>query len=203
MGKGGGSNSGNSGPSESVYQGMLQNSTALVDIAQQQSANSKQLFNLTEPGLKTAEDFYSTLASGDPAAILRATAPEAQQTAQASAGAKSNILATAPQGGERNLALEEVDVKRGATNAGAATGSVLGAPNALASLAGQGIGASISAAGTGIRGISSANQGLSSLGNLQLGQEQVHAQEKGNLLGFGGGLAGDLTTGLVGAFAGV
>jgi len=87
--------------------------------------------------------------------------------------------------------LEAVDVNRGATVSSAATGSVLGAPNALASLAGQGVGESISAAGTGISGIAAGSQTLSSLGNLQLGQEQIHAQEKGNLLGLGGGLAGD------------
>jgi hypothetical protein len=195
------SNSGNSGPSPDVYEGMLKNSTALVDIAQGQAAHADTLFNATEPGLQTAENFYQTLAAGDPAAILKATAPIAQQAAKSAAGAKSNILATSPEGGERNLALEAVDVNRGATVSSAASGAVLGAPNALASLAGQGVGESISAAGTGISGIASANQGLSSLGNLQLGQEQIHAQEKGNLLGTGGSLAGDLTTGLVGAFA--
>lgn len=201
MGGKGGSNSGNSGPSEAVYEGMLKNSTALVDIAQGQAKHADTLFNLTEPGLKTAEDFYQTLAAGDPAAILKATAPISQQAAKSAAGAKANILATSPEGGERNLALEAVDVNRGATVSSAASGAVLGAPNALASLAGQGVGESISAAGTGISGIASANQGLSSLGNIQLGQEQIHAQEKGNLLGLGGGLAGDLTYGLVGAFA--
>lgn len=201
MGGKGGSNSGNSGPSEAVYEGMLKNSTALVDIAQGQARHADTLFNLTEPGLQTAENFYQTLAAGDPAAILKATAPIAQQAAKSAAGAKANILATSPEGGERNLALEAVDVNRGATVSSAASGAVLGAPNALASLAGQGVGESISAAGTGISGIASANQGLSSLGNLQLGQEQIHAQEKGNLLGLGGGLAGDLAFGLTTAFA--
>lgn len=179
MGKGGSSAT---ATDPAIQQGMLANSTALVDIAKQQSDNSKELFNLTEPGLKTAEDFYSTLASGDPAAILKATAPVAQQTAQSAAGAKSSILANSPQGGERNLALEEVDVNRGAINSKAAAGSVLGAPNALAALSGQGVGESIAAAGTGISGISSSNQGLLGLGNLNLGQEQIKAEEKGNFL---------------------
>ena len=191
------SNSGNSGPSPAVYQGMLDNSTALTGIAKEQEANAQTLFNLTEPGLKTAEDFYSTLAAGDPAAILRATAPTAQAAAKTAAGTKANILATAPEGGERNLALEAVDVSRGDTVSKAASGAQLGSYNALASLAGQGVSQSISAAGTGISGISAANQGLSSLGNLQLNQEQIHAQEKGNLLGFGSSAAGDLTTGLL------
>jgi hypothetical protein len=85
LGKGGG-NSGNSGPSQAVYQGMLDNSTALTKIAEEQNVNSQQLYSLTEPGLKTAEDFYSTLASGDPAAILRATAPIAQNADHTAAG---------------------------------------------------------------------------------------------------------------------
>lgn len=201
MGGKGGSNAGNSGPSPEVYQGMLANSTALVDIAKGQAANAEQLFNLTEPGLKTAEDFYSTLSAGDPAAILRATAPTAQAAAESAAGTKANILATSPAGGERNLALEAVDVNRGATVSKAASGAQLGSYNALAQLAGQGVGESISAAGTGISGISAANQGLSSLGGLQLEQEKIKAEEKGNLLGLGGSLAGSLSEGLVGAFA--
>lgn len=201
MGGKGSSNSGNSGPSPAVYEGMLANSTALVDIAKGQAAHADTLFNLTEPGLQTAENFYSTLAAGDPAAILKATAPTAQAAAKTAAGTKANILATSPEGGERNLALEAVDVNRGATVSGAASGAQLGSYNALASLAGQGVGESISAAGTGIGGVSAANQGLSSLGNLQLGQEQIHAQEKGNLLGLGGSLAGSLSSGLATAFA--
>ena len=172
---------------------MADNSTALVDIAQQQSSNSQKLFDVTDPGLKTAANFYNTLASGDPAAILRATAPAAQSAAKTAAGTKANILATAPAGGEKSLALENVDVTRGANVAGAATGAVLGAPNALATLAGQGVGESIAGAGTAISGVSAANQGLASMGNLQLGQEQIGAEEKGNLLGAGGGLAGDIT----------
>jgi hypothetical protein len=176
-----------------VYQGLLDNSTALVDIAKQQSANSEELFNLTEPGLKTAENFYSTLAAGDPAAILRATAPVAQQAAKTAAGAKSNILATSPAGGDRNLALEQVDVNRGATVSGATAGAQLGSYSSLAQLAGQGVGESISAAGTGISGIAAGSQSLSSLGGLQLQQEQIKAEEKGNLLGLGGNLAGDIT----------
>ena len=193
-GKGG---SGNSGPSQAVYEGMLANSTAMTQLAEHEATHGDTLFNLTEPGLQTAETFYQTLAAGDPAAIMKATAPVAQQAAKTAAGTKANLLATAPQGGERNLALESVDVARGADVSKAATGAVLGAPNALASIAGQGVGQSISATGTGISGLSAATQGLSSLGNLQLGQEQIHAQEKGNMLGFAGSAAGDLTTGLL------
>jgi len=97
MGKGG-----PSGPSPEVEQGMLQNQSALVKIAQGQAKNAEQLYQLTEPGLATAENFYETLASGDPGAIMRAISPAAQQVNEASVGAKSNIMANAPSGGEKN-----------------------------------------------------------------------------------------------------
>jgi hypothetical protein len=189
-GKGGGGNSSTSGLSPEIQQGLLANQTALVDIAKGQAANAESLFNLTEPGLKKAEDFYGTLAAGDPAAILRATAPIAEQTAQSAAGSKSNILVTAPSGGERNLALESVDVNRGATVGRAATGEVLQAPRSLAQLAGQGVGESISAAGTGISGLAAGNQALSSLGGIEVQNRQVNAEEKGSVLGSLSSLAG-------------
>ena len=59
----------------------------------------------------------------------------------------------------------------------------LKAPAALASLAGQGVGESISAAGTGVSGLSAASSGLASLGGLQIEQAQFQAQQKGSMLG--------------------
>lgn len=164
------------GLSPEVEAGQLQNSQALVKIAQEQAAHGTQLFNLTEPGLASAENFYSTLSTGDPYAIARAIAPATQQITQATESAKKNILQNAPAGGEKNLALEQADVARGSEVGKLASGAYTGSFNALAQLAGQGVGESISAAGTGISGFSAANQGLS-----QLGQEQI--QQKGAQLG--------------------
>jgi hypothetical protein len=171
---------------------MESNQSALVSIAQEQEKNAQQLYNLTEPGLVQSEDFYQSLASGNPAAIMRAIAPAAQQTAQATAGAKANILANDPAGGEKNLALESADLNRGAQIASSATGATLAAPNALGQLAGQGVGESISAAGTGISGLSSANSGLASLGQLQIQSQQLQAQEKGQQFGILGSLGGTI-----------
>lgn len=185
----GGGKGGGDGLSPEVQQGMLSNQSALVKIAQGQAHNAEQLYNLTEPGLVTAENFYETLSSGDPGAIMRAIAPATQQVSEASAGAKSNIMANAPAGGEKNLALDMVDVSRGAEIGHLAGGATTGAPNALASLAGQGIGESISAAGTGISGLSAANQGLTSLGGMQIQEQQIQAEQKGNMMGMLGGLA--------------
>ena len=188
-GKGGSSNN---GLDPEVQKGLLENETALVNIAQQQSLNAQKLFGLTEPGLVTAENYYETLASGDPYAIMRATAPAAQQVGEATAGAKANIMANAPPGGEKALALEMTDVARGSKLADLTSGAFTGAPNALAQLAGQGIGESISSAGTGLSGLSSAESALASLGGLQLQSQQIQAEQKGNVLGSISGLAGSI-----------
>jgi hypothetical protein len=185
-----GGGKGSSTPSPEVTSGLLQNENALTQIAQQQETNAQGLYSLTEPGLQTAENQYQTLAAGDPGAILRATAPATQQVTQATQGAKANILRTTPAGGEKNLALENADVAQGSQIGQIASGAVAGAPNALATLAGQGVGESISAAGTGISGLSSANQGLSSLGNMQIEEQQIQAQQKGSVLGAFSSLAG-------------
>jgi hypothetical protein len=186
MGKGG-----SVGVSPSVSNGLLSDENALVSLAGQQAGNSQQLFNLTEPGLQTAENYYSQLATGDPGSVMRAIAPTAQAANQAAQGASSNIMANAPAGGEKNLALEQVDVNRGAQIASTASGATTGAPNALATLAGQGIGESTAAAGTGISGLSAGASALSSLGGLQLQGQQLQMEQKGQELGAFGGLAGD------------
>jgi hypothetical protein len=178
------------GPSPQVQEGMLQNQTALTNIAQQQETNAQQLYGITEPGLVASEDFYEKLASGDPGAIMQAIAPAAEQTSQAAAGARSNIMSQTPAGGEKNLALEQTFINQGSQVAQAASGATLGAPNALGQLAGQGVGESISAANTGVSGLSAANSGLASLGQLQIQGQQVTAQEKGQTLGALGSLAG-------------
>ena len=70
------------GPSQQVTSGETADQSALAALVGQQTQQSNTLFNLTEPGLVQSENFYESLASGDPGAIMRATAP----TAQASAG---------------------------------------------------------------------------------------------------------------------
>jgi hypothetical protein len=172
---------------------MLNNESALVNIAQGQSQNAQQLYNLTEPGLVQSEDFYQNLASGDPAAIMKAIAPTAQAASSSAAGAKANIEANSPAGGEKNLALEQVDVNRGAQISSAASGATLAAPNALGQIAGQGIGEGISSAGAATSGLSSANQGLTSLQGLTFQGQQLQMEQKGQTLGAVGGLAGDAT----------
>ena len=181
-----------SGLSGGVTSGLQSDANALVGIAQQQSNNSQTLFNQSLPGLTAAQNFYSTLSSGDPYAIARATAPAAQQINQASAGARANIMNSTPAGGEKNLALEQTFVNQGAQVGSTASQGYLNSFNALAALSGQGVGESTAAAGTGISGFNSANQGFGQLGNLQIAQ-------KGAQLGALTSLGGDAAT-LGGAF---
>ena len=180
MGKGG-------GLSGDVQNQLAQNSSALVQLAQTQSQRSGQLFNETFPGLQSAEAFYQSIASGSPYAISTATAPAVAQLAASTAGAKQNILNNAPAGGEKNLAIENADVAQGAQLGKLTTGAFVNAPNALAALAGQGVGESISSAGTAISGYNSANQALGNLGNLQI-------QQKGAQLGALTSLSSDAAT---------
>lgn len=190
MGKG---QTGQSTLDPAVAQGELANQSALVKIAGEQEKNAQSLYSLTEPGLVQSEDFYQNLASGDPAAIMKAIAPTAQAASESAAGAKANIMANNPAGGEKNLALENVDVGRGAQVAKAASGATLAAPNALGQLAGQGIGLSQSAENTSISSLNSSNQGLSSLQSQEFQGQQLQMEEKGQTLGALGGLAGDAT----------
>lgn len=183
--------------SPEVNKGITQEETALTNLVKQQTDQSQTLFNLTEPGLNIAENWYETLASGDPGAIMRATAPMAQQTNQAATGAKANIMANAPAGGEKNLALEEVDVNRGAQIAKTASGAVQSAPESLGKLAGQGIGESQAGTSLALGGIGTGLSGYTSLGNMQFQQQQLLAQEKGQTMGAASSAAGDVAMALM------
>lgn len=190
VGKGGDTN----GVSPEIQQGELNNSNQLVALAQQQGANSQQLYNASFPGFQQAENFYSTIATGDPGKIAAATAPAVQQIDAATTSAKQNILNNSPNGGEKNLALEQADVARGAKVGDVTSQGYLNSFNALASLAGQGVGEGISSAGTGISGFNSANSGLGQIGQQQIQQQQLQQQAKGATLGAVGGLAGDVAS---------
>ena len=189
---------GGASDSTQIQQGMLSNEQQLVQLAQGQAANSNQLFNAAFPGVQQAENFYGSLATGDPSQIARATAPAAQQIAQATQGSIQNIQQNAPAGGEKNLAIEQTLANQGSQTGAVGTSAFLNSFNALGALGGQNIGQSISAAGAGISGLSSANQGLSQLGNFNIQNAQLQMQQKGQSLGAFGGLAGDATS-LVGS----
>lgn len=139
------------------------------------------------PGYQQANAFYESLASGDPGKIAAATAPATQQITQASTGAKQNILNNAPAGGEKNLALEQVDVNQGAQVGKTASEGYLNSFDRLSQLSQQGMGASQNAAGAAMSGYGAANQGFS-----QVSSEAT--QQKGETLGAIGSLGTDAAT---------
>ena len=183
------------GVSPQVSAGELNNSNALTAIANRSDARAGQLFSASFPGFETAENFYGTLSTGDPYAIARAISPAAQQITQQADAAKANILRTAPAGGEKNLALEQVDVNRGAQTADVASKSYLGSFNALAQLAGQGVNQSISSTNAGVSAYSAGSQALGQLGNQQLQAQQINAEQKGSTFGALSNLGGDIFEG--------
>lgn len=191
-----------SGVSTQVSAGEQANSNALTQVAVGQAANSQQLYNLTEPGLAQSENFYQTLAAGDPAAIMKAIAPTAQGASDSATAAKANIMANSPTGGEKNLALEQVQAGQGATIAKTISGATTGAYQNLGALAGQGVGESISASGAATSAYGTANQGLGQLGSQQIQAQQINAQEKGATLGAVSGLGGSVmqAAGAAGSF---
>jgi hypothetical protein len=169
---------------------MLQNETALTTIARDSAKRADQLYNLTEPGLARAEDFYTALSSGDPAAIMQAISPATQQITKAGEGAKKEILASPGGGGEKNLALEEVDVNKGAEVGKVASGAYTGSFNALGQLAGQGISESGGMTSNATSAYSAGSSTLSSLGSLNLQDKQLQMEQKGQSMGGIGSLIG-------------
>jgi hypothetical protein len=159
--------------------------TQLTSLLGQEQGQSQQLFNLAFPGQAQAEQFYGALASGSPNLISAVTAPAAQQIQQATAGAKQNILNTAPAGGERNLAIQQADVNQGAQLGQLASQGYLGSFNALGQLGQSGIGQSQGAASTAISAGNAA-------GNQWGGIVNENNQSKGATLGAFGGLGSAL-----------
>lgn len=184
----GGGKGGSSGPTNSQLEtSQVGLADQLTSILKQQGGESQQLFNLAFPGMQQSEQFYSALASGSPDLIAKVTAPAAQQVQAASTGAKKNILQTSPAGGERNLALEQVDVNQGAQLGALASQGYTGSFNALSSMGQSGVGLGQGAAGTAISAGGAAGQGY---GNVI--QEKI--QQKGATLGAVGQGVGDIAT---------
>jgi hypothetical protein len=149
----------------------------------QSAQEGSTLFNMALPGLEQSESYYGKLASGDPAALSRANAPAIQQIGAQSNAAKKNIIADNPRGGERNLALEEADITKGAQVSNLTTGSYTGAFGSLAGLGGQNVSQGTAATGQGMQGM---NAAANQFGQLQ----QLNNEQKGTQMGFLSSLAG-------------
>ena len=149
----------------------------------QSTAEGAQLFNMALPGLEQSESYYGKLASGDPNALARANAPAVQAITQASNSTAKNIVQDNPRGGERNLALEENQINKGAQIGQLETGSYTSSFGSLAQLGGQNVGQGNQATSTGLQG---ENAAANQYGNLQ----QINAQNKAQTMSEYSELAG-------------
>ena len=155
----------------------------MAQTGQQSAQEGSTLFNLALPGLEQSEAYYGKLASGDPAALARANAPAIQQITAQTTGAKKNIVADMPRGGERNLALEEADINAGSEISKLTTGSYISSFGSLAGLGGQNVSQGTAATGVGLQGM---NAAANQYGQIQ----QINAEQKASQLGFFSSLAG-------------
>lgn len=158
-----------------------------INLAQQANTRSQKLFDLTEPGLESAESYYKALASGDPMAIFRAIAPATEQINQQSAAAKERITSEMPRGGEQRLALENNEIAKSSAVGRLATQSYTSAFPSLAQLAGTGIGLSLNEVSNAIASFSGASKATDSV-------MQADASSKAATMGFLGSLAGGAGT---------
>jgi hypothetical protein len=171
------------GPSSSSENTNQQITAQQEQLAATASGESSQLFNTTFPGAQTAENYYQTLASGNPQALMQANAPAINSLAANTAQAKNNITATMPRGGAQSLALDQADITKSAQVGNLESSTFTNSFPALASLAGQGTGLSINSLSNAIGGLAGASQSNSNLMGAQ-------AEGKGSTMGFLGSLAG-------------
>lgn len=180
-----------SGESQALQNAQANLADTMAATGKQSAAEGSTLFNLALPGLEQSETYYSKLASGDPAALARANAPAIQQITQQSNSAKKNIIQDMPRGGERNLALEEADITKGAQISNLTTGSYLQSFGSLAGLGGQNVSQGNAATSTGLQGMNAAANQYGNLGQLQ-------NEQKATQLGFWSSMAGAVAGGVAG-----
>ena len=155
----------------------------MAGTGQQSAREGATLYNMALPGLEQTTSYYGKLASGDPTALARANAPAIQQITGQSNAAKKNLMQDMPRGGERNLALEEADISKGAQISQLTTGSYTGAFPSMAQLAGQNVSQGTQATTTGLQGM---NAAAGQYGQLQ----NMLNEQKATQLGFITSMAG-------------
>lgn len=179
-----------SGESQQLQDAQTSLANVMADTGKASAKEGQTLFNLALPGLEQSESYYGKLATGDPAALSRANAPAIQQIGSASASAKKNIVQDNPRGGERNLALEEADLTKGAQISNLTTGSYASSFGSLAGLGGQNVSQGTAATGTGLQGMNAAANQYGQLGQLQNEQKATQMGFLGSLVGAAGTAAG-------------
>ena len=155
----------------------------MASTAKTETAEGSKLFDLALPGLEQSEAYYGKLASGDPNALATANAPAVQAITKSSDSAKKSIMQDNPRGGERNLALEEADLSKGAQVSQLETGSYTSAFGSLAGLGGQNAGQGLQAQSSGVQGM---NAAANQYGNLYQESAQGKASTTSGITGLAG-----------------
>ena len=162
-----------------------------LTLAQQQQAASDKTLGVVSPGLQTAENYYASLATGDPTKIMSAIGPAVSQIGSQTQQAKTQITEGTPRGGAQDLALAEADISKAGQVGNLATQAYTGSFPALAQLFQGGAGISVNQIANAISSASGAGTTTA-----QVGQEQSSA--KASTMG----LLGSMSSAAGGAFAG-
>lgn len=179
---------GGKGASSSEQATQSQITQGELAISQDQQQKSDQLYNLTYPGLQSAEQFYTQLSTGNPQSIQTATAPATEQIAKNYQQAEQNISTTMPRGGARDLALQQGQISEAGQIGATQANAYLGSFPALANLAQGGIGLSLN----------EVTQALSAFGGASQSNQvatQATTTGKAQTLGFIGGLGQSAASG--------
>jgi hypothetical protein len=181
---------GKGGPSRQEQQQQKDIAAGQLEIARNEEGHSNKLFDASFPGFQKAEGYYSKLASGDPNAIQQATAPATERIAANTEQTKKNISDTMPRGGSKDLALEEADITKSGQIGDVESKAYLGSFPALAQLAGEGIGLSVSEIQNALGGFSGASRTTADVANEKQASKSAELGLFGSLLGAGGQMAG-------------
>lgn len=178
------------GPSASQINQQFGIENSLTDIAKNQAALGQQYAGIGLPALQNSSNYWNAILKGGPQA-QQAVGPSAGLLGQQYAGAQQGILSSLPAGGERNLAMANLQAQK-AQQVGQLYQGLQ--PTAAQALAGIGTGAGQTGAATtgagSFLGYAGVNAGQGALNSLL--QEQNLQGQMGAGLGnaFGTLLAG-------------
>lgn len=182
------------GPSAAVQNAQTQQAQAAAAQSKQATAESAQLYGMTLPGLDTAVQHYSEIASGNPQAIFAANAPAVGQINAQAAQAQQAIQENVPRGGAQELALAELPAETAGQIGTLATTSYEQSFPALANLASGTMSAS---QGEQSIALNATNSAATSYGNIAEQQAQGKASTMGFLSSAVGGAASLGTAGIL------
>lgn len=154
-----------------------------LSLASQENAESQQQYQAQQT-LEAPEIAQQTaLASGNPSAVLAATAPTISTLSPQFTASQEQIQDSIPPGPARDAALAQLAVNKNSTIAGTEANLVAGAPATLANI-GAGLGAeSLQQIGAALSGLSGANTSAT-------GIAQEENASEANKIGAVGSLAG-------------